>query len=129
MLRISRTIIESWFVARSEAPWSDPGLGRVASDRHRLFGAWQANPDARLPIHSYLLLVLYDLQTLTENVAAGDADKDAVVTQATAVRNEGRDCLRRLLLLQRVTSTRYVTELKRVVDCEEGDVDGLLKAA
>lgn len=123
-------IINSWFKVHNDAPRSDPGRGSVADGRHRLFGAWKANPAALLPVYSARLLDIDDIMKFAENVAAGNEDNRwLLVNRVNGLREGARDIMRRLPPIQGEISPRYVAELKRIVDCKDGDVEAVIGAA
>jgi len=107
-----RNIVTSWFRAGSEAPSGDPWDDGLTNGRHRLWNAWQAAPDALLPIYSDALAGLDDAPLMGEQFAA-------VVAQSAA------DGLHDLPTGPANRSPRYVDELRRVAREAGHDVDGL----
>ncbi len=74
--RLGRTIVRSWFHAGLSSPCGDPGAAQPEDRLHWLAHAWDALPNAQLPVRSELLMRVEDVPEL------GDAFAHVIVHSA-----------------------------------------------
>ncbi len=99
--RLGRTIVRSWFQAGPSAPCGDPGAAQQEDRLRWLAHAWDALPNAQLPVRSELLMRLDDVPEL------GDTFAHVVVHSAN-------DALEQVSMTTAGRSPRYGRELRRV---------------
>lgn len=67
--RLGRAIVRSWFQAGPSAPCGEPGAAQREDRLHWLAHAWDALPNAQLPVRSELLMRLEDVPELGDAFA------------------------------------------------------------
>ncbi len=96
-----RAIVRSWLSGLAGSPLADPWSDALTDGRHRLWSAWQADPNALLPIHSDLLPYELDAPSMGQ----------AFTTQIAMSARDGLSSTSQRILSR---SPLYARELRRL---------------